>query len=161
MNNSFLVISDNNIQKRVITCRTKYGCDNPSQNVEIHKKQMYSKFKAPNGKLYDSSWEYKFELYLIENKIKYEYQPNMNLKYIDYNGKERFYIPDFKIINENYEQLIEIKGDHFFDKNGNFFDPYNKTEAGYYNAKQKYNCMINNGVKIVKSADLILLGIIL
>lgn len=48
------------LQKRIITCREKYGCDNPSQNTEIHKKQMFGKFVSPNGKFYDSSWEYKF-----------------------------------------------------------------------------------------------------
>ena len=160
VNNSFLINQEDNLQKRIITCREKYGCDNPSQNAKIHKKQMYSKFVAPNGKCYDSSWEYKFELYLIEHKFNYEYQPDMNFKYIDYIGKERSYIPDFKIITENGEQLIEIKGDHFFDKEGNFFDPYDKTEIGYYNAEQKYNCMINNGIKILKSKDLIELGIL-
>ena len=37
-------------------------------------KNRLHKFKAPNGKTYDSSWEYKFEQYLIENNI------NMNIK---------------------------------------------------------------------------------
>jgi len=83
----------------------------------------------------------------------------MNFKYIDYIGKERSYIPDFKITDENGEQVIEIKGDHFFDKEGNFFDPYNKTEEGYYNDKSKYECMLKNKVKILKSEDLIKLGI--
>lgn len=141
------------------TCKEKYGVNNVSQNVEIHKKQLYGKYKAPNGKTYDSSWEYKFEKYLIENKVNYEYQSSTTFKWIDYNGKERTYIPDFKLITENGEQFIEIKGDYFFDKNGKFFDPYDKTEIGYYNAEQKYNCMINNGVKILLSSDLIELGI--
>lgn len=141
------------------TCIEKYGVRNVSQVLEIHKKQMFGKYKAPNGKTYDSSWEYKFELYLIEHKINYEYQSSTTFKWIDYNGKERTYIPDFKLITENGEQLIEIKGDYFFDKEGKFFDPYDKTEIGYYNAEQKYNCMINNGVKILISSDLVKLGI--
>lgn len=126
--------------------------------VSIVKSRKH-KYKAPNGKTYDSSWEYKFELYLVEHKINYEYQSTTTFKWIDYNGKERTYIPDFKLITENNEELVEIKGDYFFDKDGNFFDPYNKTEEGYYNAKRKYECMIKNGVKILLSSDLVKLGI--
>lgn len=126
--------------------------------VSIVKSRKH-KYKAPNGKTYDSSWEYKFELYLVEHKINYEYQSSTTFKWIDYNGKERTYIPDFKLITENDEELVEIKGDYFFDKDGNFFDPYNKTEEGYYNAQRKYECMIKNGVKILLSSDLVKLGI--
>ena len=146
----------NKIEKTIIE---KFGVRNVSQNPEIHKKQMFGKFKAPNCKTYDSSWEYKFELYLVEHKINYEYQSSTTFKWIDYNGKERTYIPDFKLITENDEELVEIKGDYFFDKNGKFFDPYDKTEEGYKNAELKWKCMIENNVKILTSKELISLGI--
>ena len=146
----------NKIEKTIIE---KFGVRNVSQNTEIHKKQMFGKFKAPNGKTYDSSWEYKFEQYLIANNIKYEYQSSTKFKWVDINGKERTYIPDFKIIKENKEEIIEIKGDYFFDKNGKFFDPYDKTEKGYKNAELKWKCMVENNVKILTSKDLISLGI--
>ena len=55
--------------------------------------------------------------------------------------------------------IIEIKGDHFFDKNGKFFDPYDKTEEGYKNAEFKWKCMVENNVKIYTSKELISLGI--
>lgn len=64
-------------------------------------------------------------------------QSSTKFKWVDINGKERTYIPDFKIIKENKEEIIEIKGDYFFDKNGKFFNPYDKTEKGYKNAELK------------------------
>ena len=67
------------------------------------------------------------------------------------------HIPDF-LLTENKE-FIEIKGDHFFDKDNNFINPYDKSEKGYANAKLKYECMINAGVKIYTSKELINLGI--
>lgn len=122
-------------------------------------KNRLHKFKAPNGKIYDSSWKYKFEQYLIANNIKYEYQSSTKFKWVDVNGKERTYIPDFKIIKENKEEIIEIKGDYFFDKDGNFINPYNKIKEGYTNAKLKWECMIKNHVRILTSKELISLGI--
>lgn len=63
------------------------------------------------------------------------------------NEKEHFYFPDFKIGNE----LIEIKGDHFFDKNGNFRCPFNILDEKIQNEyKAKYECMLNNNIKIMR-----------
>lgn len=139
------------------TLLQNYGVENPSQHSEIHKKQLYNKFKGPNNTWYDSRWEYLFEQYLIENNIPYVYQSNITFKWIDIDGKEHVYIPDF-LLTENKE-FIEIKGDHFFDKDNNFINPYDKSEKGYANAKLKYECMINAGVKIYTSKELINLGI--
>lgn len=129
--------------RRKKDCQEQFGCDYYWQAKEIKEKRKQSML----------------EHHGVEHKINYEYQSSTTFKWIDYTGKERTYIPDFKLITENGEQFIEIKGDHFFDKNGNFFDPYDKTEIGNYNAEQKYNCMINNGVKILLRSDLIELGI--
>lgn len=136
----------------------KYGVEWTQQNPEIHKKQMYSKYHAPNGKVYDSSWEYLFEQYLIEKKIPYVYQADLTLVWTDIDGKEHRYIPDFSIITDKQE-LIEIKGDHFIE-NGVLIDPYNKTEKGYANARLKWECMMNAGVKIYTSKELTELGIL-
>ena len=136
----------------------KYGVKNVSQNPEIHKKQMYGKYHAPNGKVYDSSWEYLFEQYLIEKKIPYVYQADLTLVWTDINGKEHRYIPDFSIITDKQE-LIEIKGDHFIE-NGVLIDPYNKTEKGYANARLKWECMQKAGVKVYTSKELKELGIL-
>lgn len=144
-------------EKAKNTLLQNYGVENPSQHPEIHKKQLYNKFKGPNNNWYDSRWEYLFEQYLIENNIPYIYQSNITFRWTEIDGKEHVYIPDF-LLTENKE-FIEIKGDHFFDKDNNFINPYDKSEKGYANAKLKYECMINAGVKIYTSKELIKLGI--
>lgn len=123
-------------------------------------KNRLHKFKAPNGQTYDSSWEYKFEQYLVEHDIPYTYQAEKTLKWHDVEGKEHAYIPDFAI-GEDKHQLVEIKGDHFFDKDGNFTDPYDKSYTGTANATLKWECMMKAGVKVLTSKELLQLGIIL
>ena len=66
----------------------KYNVKNVSQIEEIKLKKIEKQikngnkaFKAPNGKTYDSSWEYKFEQYLIEHKIDYIYQSKKSFKW--------------------------------------------------------------------------------
>lgn len=144
-------------QKVKTTLLQNYGVENPSQHAEIHKKQLYNKFKGPNNNWYDSRWEYLFEQYLIENNISYSYQYEITFKWIDVDGKEHVYIPDFLIKDKN--EFIEIKGDHFFDKDGNFINPYDKSEKGFANAKLKWECMMHAGVKVYTSKELIKLGI--
>lgn len=62
-------------------------------------------------------------------------------------NKEHYYFPDFKINDE----LIEIKGDHFFDKNGNFRCPFNILNENIQNEyKAKYQCMLDNNIKILR-----------
>lgn len=142
----------------------KYNVKNVSQIEEIKLKKIEKQikngnkaFKAPNGKTYDSSWEYKFEQYLIEHKIDYIYQSKKSFKWFDIDGKKHNYYPDFCI--DGGKEFIEIKGDYFFDENGVYINPYDKTEKGMKNAYLKYKCMIDNGVKIYTSKDLIKLGI--
>ena len=134
------------------TCLEKYGYMYTGQIPEIQRK-MKCKYHAPNGKIYDSSWEYLFEQYLIENNIPYIYQSDLTLSWTDIDGKEHKYIPDFLLINDKPE-LIEIKGDQFFDENGNFINPYDKSEKGYANAQLKWECMMNAGVKVYTSKEL-------
>lgn len=158
VNNSFLVKNEENVEKRTITCKEKYGYENPSQVPELKRNQMFGKYNAPNGRKYDSSWEYKFEQYLIENNIDYIYQSDDTFTWYDINGKSHEYIPDFYL--PNTKEFIEIKGDQFFDKNGKFFDPYDKTEEGYKNAELKWDCMIKNNVKVYTGKELKELGIL-
>ena len=156
-NNAFLVKNENGEYKRDITNIKRYGYSCPMKNP-INRKLIYGKYNAPNGKKYDSSWEYKFEQYLIEHKIDYIYQSEDTFTWYDVNGKSHEYIPDFYLPNTN--EFIEIKGDYFFDENGKFFDPYNKTEEGYKNAELKWNCMMENHVKVYTGKELKDLGIL-
>ncbi len=146
------------LEKTIETNRQKYGVDWAQQNPEIHKKSLFGKYHAPNGKVYDSSWEYLFEQYLIEKKIPYVYQADLTLVWTDVDGKEHRYIPDFSITTDKQE-LIEIKGDYFIE-NGVLIDPYNKTEKGYANARLKWECMQKAGVKVYTSKELKELGVL-
>lgn len=141
------------------TCKEKYGIDIPAKDPRFHRGFKHGKYKAVNGKNYDSSWEYKYEQYLIESNIKYTYQSDVTFKWIDTHGKEHTYIPDFELLDTH--EYIEIKGNHFFDKHGNFIDPYDTSDEGRANAKLKYECMMKAGVKILTSKELTKLGIIL
>ena len=116
---------------------------------EIIKKKQ-KKFYI-NGKKYDSSWEYKFECYLIEHNIKYEYQPNIEFWY-EFNGKKHRYYPDFAIYNDNgsIKEIIDIKGDHLMKQ---MLDPKTKEH-------QKYLCILQNNIKLLHKKDLQELGIL-
>ena len=100
--------------------------------------------------MFDSSPEIAYYIWLSDHKIEFEYQPNIKFKYIA-NEKEHFYYPDFKINDE----LIEIKGDHFFDKNGNFRCPFNILNENIQNEyKAKYQCMLDNNIKILRKNEI-------
>ena len=140
---SYLEYSDFKEQS-IKTCLEKYGVKYIGQSHDIHKK---SKQKYTYNNInFDSSWELAYYIWLKDNNINFEYQPNIKFKYIA-NNKEHYYFPDFKIKNE----IIEIKGDHFFDKNGNFRSPFNSLNENIQNEyKAKYQCMLDNNVKIIK-----------
>ena len=130
------------------TCLKNNGTTFPAQNYEIFKKSR-SKYKY-NNIMFDSSWELAYYIWLTDHKIEFEYQPNIKFKYIA-NEKEHFYYPDFKINDE----LIEIKGDHFFDKNGNFRCPFNILNENIQNEyKAKYQCMLDNNIKILRKNEI-------
>ena len=143
------------------TCLDKYGVENYSQTNMFYKKYLngLKNNKDHNTGRFRSSWEIKFEQFLINNNIQYEVQPDCNFWYLDYNNKKHKYQPDFKIILNNEIKIIEIKGDYFFNENNEFYNPYDTTEEGYYNANAKYKCMLENNVIILRKDDLIKLGI--
>lgn len=73
--------------------------------------------------------------------------PNIYFEY-EYNNKKYKYYPDFLVNNE----LYEIKGDHFFDENNNYINPFNKEKNN--KAFAKYQCIIKNNVKFLKYKDI-------
>jgi len=131
-------------EQSIKTCLEKYGVKYIGQSHDIHKK---SKQKYTYNNInFDSSWELAYYIWLKDHNIEFEYQPNIKFSYI-VNNKEHFYFPDFKIRDE----IIEIKGDHFFDKFGNFRCPFNILNEELQNEyKAKYQCMLDNNVKIMK-----------
>lgn len=134
------------IEKRKITWLKKYGCEHPSQNRDVRLKQQ-SRY-IYQGIHFDTAPEIALYIYCIDNNIEFEYQPNTYFKYF-YNDIEHRYFPDFLIDG----QFIEIKGDHFFKKDGTMRNPFDKSQDELYEAK--HQCMINNNVKILREKDYI------
>jgi hypothetical protein len=142
------------------TSLLKYGVEHPSQLESIKEKAKQtnlSKFGLPyhqnnwgykyiyNDQKFDSSWELIVYLYLIDQNITFEYHPKSAFTYIDDFGKTRYYEPDF-IINGVF---TEIKGDQFFDENGNLYNPYRK-----FSEIKKQEKMKELGVNILREADI-------
>lgn len=123
------------------SCLEKYGVEHPWSCNEVRKK-CFQRYLYDNIH-FDSSWELYYYIYLTDNNIEFEYQPNISFTYN--NNK---YFPDFKIGNN----LYEIKGEHFFDTNGNMINPYDETQNDLYEAK--HQCMLKNNVIILRKTDL-------
>lgn len=123
--------------------KEKYGVTNSSQNPLVRRKQA-TKYKYENVN-FDSKPEIAYYIWLKDNNIDFEYQPNVKFEYL-YENKLCYYIPDFKVENE----YIEIKGLQFFknyDINETMINPYDRTQDAKYEAK--HQCMIKNNVKII------------
>ena len=123
-------------------CLKKYGVENGGASKQaIDKIRKRYTFDNIN---FDSSWELAFYIWLSDNNIKFEYQPNDILIYHDKNNRQHRYYPDFKVQN----RYIEIKGDNHFDENG--YPIFNKK----YDWKIKYDYMMTINVKIFKKKDI-------
>ena len=136
------------------TIQKKYGCLNVLQVPKIRNSSQY-KYTYKNIQ-FDSSNEIAFYIYLVDNNIKFEYQPNKSFKY-KFKNIVHFYIPDFYLIKQ--KKYIEIKGPHFFYKNGTMCNPYcpknnPKRENEDLLAEAKHQCMLKNNVKIIRTDSL-------
>ena len=149
------------IQKRKSTCLERYGCEASSQNEDI-KDQVRRRCLEKWGHCYggnrqkvfylyediyfDSSWELAFYIYCKDHRIDFEYHSTLLDYYVD--GKKHKYEVDFKV----GEDLIEIKGDHLLDENGNL-KAYKKTnDIECINAKNE--CMKFNNVKVISTKEI-------
>ncbi len=153
-------------QKKIDTCRKNFGVDFPLQSPVVKRKsqqkclskygvensiQNYDVFRKARQKyFYDDTWfssipELAYYIWLTDHKIEFEYQPSPGLTY-SVNGKNHKYFPDFKVNG----QYVEIKGDQFFDENGNFIDPYSQDNE---RAQAKWQCMAENNVKVMRKPE--------
>lgn len=155
-------------EKRVTTCRKKYGVDNPMQLKDTllkRERTWEEKYGVKNvaslpdnikknrekgrtiwhyfydGNHFDSSWELQFYRYLIDQGEDFILKPEP-LEY-EFEGKTHFYFPDFKV-GDTY---VEIKSD-FLLKDGKLYVPFNDERLQKkYDEKQK--CMDCYEVKVI------------
>ena len=139
-------VKEKSAQKNI----AKLGVDNPWKCKAVQDKcrQRY----RYDGQTFDSAPEIAFYIWLTDHHISFEYQPDVKLVY-EHAGKKHFYVPDFKV----GDQLIELKGDHFF-KDGKMINPFRKSEwtdeqyadsCALYEAK--HQCMLQNDVEVMTS----------
>ena len=127
------------IRKREENNLEKYGVKFVSQ---LHETRVKSAQKYTFNDLgFDSKWELAYFIYLTDNGIEFEYQPDIKMPYM-FENKEKFYMPDFKVNGE----IQEIKGPQFF-KDGKMINPFDETMNAMYEAK--HQCMLKNNVKII------------
>ena len=127
------------ILKNIETIGVAYSMQNHDIRISSQQKYLYNNIN------FDSSWELAYYIWLTDNNIEFEYQPNISFEYM-VNGKIHKYFPDF-LINDEY---IEIKGNQFFDKDNNLINPYTKRIL----VKKKQKCLIDNKIKILKFEDI-------
>lgn len=131
--------------KTKATLQKNYGVDAPAQCPEIRRKQQTKYFY--NGKYFDSKFELAYSIWLEDHNIEFTYEPDLSFKYV-YNDTTHVYFPDFIVEG----QVIEIKGDYFFNENGTMCNPWDHSQDGLYEAK--HQCMLKNNVKIIKTSSM-------
>lgn len=67
-----------------------------------------------DGCVFDSSWELAYYIWLKDHSIQFTFHSE-RFEYFDSNGYSHFYYPDFNVCGN----IVEIKGDHLMDCNGN------------------------------------------
>ena len=140
----FPMQNDDVLYRAMNTCNDRYGVYFYAQSNEFRLKSKRKYFY--DDQYFSSAPEIALYIYLVDNKIEFEYQPKISIQY-EFDGNIHFYQPDFKIINRFYE----IKGDHFFKKDGTMQNPWDHSLDGLYEAK--HQCMIINNVIILRSKD--------
>ena len=134
------------------SCLEKYGVTNPNKLSSIQEKisktclekygRRWNVYKYYyDDKRFDSSWELKLYLYLKDKNINFVFHPVEYITEYFIDGVKHVYEPDFLI----EDKLYEIKGSHFFDKNGELIDVYNDKHFLF----EKQQCMEKLGVIIL------------
>lgn len=131
-----------NQEKRILSCKLNNGEGTGFQIKSVKTKaQNIAKTKTSyfyENKVFDSSWELAYYIWLTDNNINFIYKPTA-LEY-KINDEIHHYYPDFKVNNEYHE----IKGDYFLNEENKLINPFTKIEQ-----TEKYNCMLENNVKLI------------
>lgn len=144
------------------TSRKHFGTDFPVQSSEM-KQKLSSLFKQQTleqklhratsrrryiyeNETFDSSWELALWIYAKDHNERIKRTP-ISFSY-EFKSKTHYYFPDFSY----RDQLIEVKGEYFFDEKENLICPWNRNLDEAYKAKQ--NCMLQNNVIVWKDKDI-------
>ena len=119
----------------------KYPFLNPEVMKNVHLRYFY------DNVYFKSSWELAYYIWLQDNNIKFEFQPDISFEYKDGNNEVHTYHPDFKVNDE----IIEIKGDQFICED-KLINPFDSSTNHIYNAKG--DCMVKNNVKILSKDEI-------
>lgn len=125
------------------TCIERYGVESPLQleNTQTNRRKKY----FYDNLYFDSKPELAFYI-CCKNQ-------NLNIKRCtksfsyNFKGKKYFYFPDFEIEGVYYE----IKGDQFLNKEGKWYNPFDRSQDEKYEAK--HQCALKNNVTILYTKD--------
>ena len=155
-NNKNILGSKYAIEKSKQTKLKKYGnknYTNPNKAKQT-KLKIYRTACSPSysyyydNKSFDSSWEVAYYIWLKDNNIKFKLHPQEKIiHYVDENNKEHIYTPDFWIIDT--DEIIDIKGNQFFDNKGNLVVAYNNCSW-----KLLYDVMLLHHVKLIRKNEI-------
>lgn len=139
------------IDKRKQTYLKHYGTDHNMKSSKGYQEYINGVIKN-NGKIvktrlyqydnlvFDSSWELATYIWLKDTKVNFIYHPNIDIKYVGSDEQIHAYLPDFLLVDNN--QLLEIKGDNNFTKDGK---PIRENKIPWF---EKFYCMKQHNVKI-------------
>lgn len=100
------------------------------------------------GMMFDSSWELAVWIYCIDHNIPIIRTP-FAYEYITKSGKTKHYYPDFMINGK----LVEIKGDHLIDEDGDLKKLYTDQSDEYTDSKQEIMSILGVAVWTQKDCE--------
>ena len=159
-------------QKVIDTFNKRIGTDNTENVTSIFQLQEFKNYIKQDrlnnpekysskkiiyyGLSFDSIPEFCVYKFCLDFFIPIIRNHNIDFKYLDSKGKIHSVYPDF-IINGRY---VEVKGGMFYKQDGTWFKPWkdpNWSDEEYEfecdNVERKRQCLINNGVLILKDHD--------
>lgn len=140
-------------EKETLSGKLRQAWNNktPEERKEIRRKaNKFQSYKSTDGETFDSNWELKYYEYCKSKGYEIIREP-VELEF-EFEGKTRYYYPDFSVNGE----LVEVKGSQFFE-DGKMINPYNRKEDSLYEAKRQ--CALKNNVTILSQKELEDLGI--